>query len=259
MINLYDGNNVMLRMMNGSMPGLTPRLTFEKAFREGASQVWVWDGRNHNARRRKLYPDYKMNRKPKGEDVFAFIGFMREVLGFSGAMQIECAGWEADDAIATAARWFAGEGTPVTVHTNDLDYAQLLATPGITLNGVKKIDFEPRYIPLYKALRGDPSDNIPGIPGFGDKAWEAIVPDAEAAKIMLERDEHGDHHLAFTKLTFTKRCATWLTEPENFELIKTYHKITQFIDVPRDELDAGIKVGVPNYSAADALFRKFML
>src|SRR3546814_2887745 len=65
-----------------------------------------------------------------------------------------------------------------------MDYLQLEANPLITINGIQKREVQPRWVPLYKALRGDNSDNISGIPGFGPKTWEQAEPywpDLEAA------------------------------------------------------------------------------
>jgi hypothetical protein len=125
MIHLYDGNNVMLRDLDKigrERIGLRRRYELSNT----GMHLWCWDGRNHNLRRRVLYPAYKMNRTPMAEDRFAQIGVFREALTHSSCFQVECEGWEADDVIGALVHRFVCKGLQVTVHTNDLDYWQLM-------------------------------------------------------------------------------------------------------------------------------------
>src|SRR3546814_9850279 len=110
------------------------------------------------------------------EDHFAQIRLFRELLTLSPAQQFCVDEWEADDVVATLARKLAARGVSVTCHSNDMDYLQLEANPLITINGIQKREVQPRWVPLYKALRGDNSDNISGIPGLGPKTWEQAEP-----------------------------------------------------------------------------------
>src|SRR5687767_14551657 len=101
MIDLYDGNNVMRRSMERHISAPTPmslRQRYEATVAKPlGSQIWVWDGYQHNERRRAIYPAYKMNREPIAEDIFSQIKLWKEILTMSTASQVEVYGWEADD------------------------------------------------------------------------------------------------------------------------------------------------------------------
>lgn len=252
MINLFDGNNVMLRAMTTqAVPGQA-RISLRRRYETAqATDIWVWDGRNHNQRRQKIFPDYKGQRAPMAEDHFAQISLFKELLTHSPASQINVDGWEADDVIAT----LAYKGKPVVIHTNDLDYAQLRMLPTVTLFGVKGWDYDPKWLPLFKALVGDPADNIPGIPGFGPKAWEAIVPFADE---VLSAIKLGSPH-AFHHLPFKPAILNWLSDKDNMATLQAMLAITYFQTVPDDEIANGLTTGKPDRAAAETLLRRFFL
>jgi hypothetical protein len=258
MIHIYDGNNVMLRAMSKQLlPSEKPmsmRMRYHTTLAAPLhTQIWVWDGYDHNRRRKEIYPAYKANRTPMAEDMFAQIKLWRELLTLSPGIQIECKGWEADDVI----RQFAGRGTDVTIHTNDLDYAQLEEMPNVTLNGVRKPNsaLTARWIPLYKATRGDPSDNISGIPGFGPKAWDNLGDHwAQFERAIVAGDPAG-----FVGLPVTKSVANWLLDPDNIAELQNMLLITHFHTVPDDELNAGITVGQTDIPQGEALLSRYFL
>lgn len=252
MIRVFDGNNVLRRLaeQRDQLAGYIPmnlRLRYEET---RPTDIWVWDGRKHNERRREIYPRYKMNRSPVAEDVYAQIRLWRKILTYSPAMQIEVEGWEADDVIGTLVRKYPHR---CEVHTNDMDYVQIGHL--CKLNGVKDKGVAPRWIALYKALVGDPSDNIAGIPGFGPKRW-------------LEMEEHwewieqaivsGSPH-QFVDLPFKPAVKAWLLEPENVRELQAMLTITHFMNVPDDELEGGISQGTPNRHEANQLFKEYFL
>lgn len=254
-INIYDGNNVRLRDMSKStLPGATRlglRQQFEQMWENGP-HIWVWDGKDHNERRRAVYPDYKLNRTPLAEDKFSQIQLFKTLLKHSPAAQVCVSGWEADDVVSTLARRFAAQGHTVVCHSNDLDYAQLEANPNITINGIQNRPCEPQWIPLYKALRGDTSDNIKGLPGFGPKSWEALA------------DCYGEIQLAIVRgdidylrgLPFPKRVLPYL---EDLEELQTMLLITHFYEVPAEEIAAGTTVGAPDREAAEKILERYFL
>jgi hypothetical protein len=258
MIHLYDGNNVMLRdleKIGHERIGLRRRYELSNT----GMHLWCWDGRNHNLRRQVLYPEYKGNRTPMAEDRFAQIGVFREALTHSSAFQVECEGWEADDVIGSLAHRFVCKGLQVTVHTNDLDYWQLMQYAGVTIDGIRMQavpDCEPHHIPLYKALVGDPSDNIKGVPGFGPKSWNALTPpDRKKLLRAIEEDDAG----IIPQLPLPTRPRNLLLNSENRKEARRALAVTRFLPVPEAELDAGIKQGVLNREAADSLFRRFFI
>ena len=253
MIDIYDANNYFRRQMERK-DLIVPqqRGAYIDASTARNLEFFVWDGHNHNARRRELFPGYKI-REPTADSVYAALDFMRELLIHTPAIQVEVPEWEADDVIGVLARKFAKAGHEVTVHSNDLDYYQLMDTPGIYLNGVNNISGAPaRYLPLYKTLVGDKSDKIDGIPGFGKAAFEKLEP-------------HWDEVIEFIKnngwyldgLPITPKCKAWIAE--NQDLIYAYWKIVHLWDVPIDLIDAHTYQGIPNPKGAEALLRKYLL
>lgn len=252
MINLYDGNNVMLRAMtNMPVPG-QQRISLRRRFETAqANDIWVWDGPKHNDRRQQLLPEYKGQRQPMAEDHFAQIQLFKDLLKHTPATQICVPGWEADDVIST----IAYRGKPVRIHTNDLDYAQLAELPTVQLVGVKTWEYPAKYLPLYKALVGDPSDNIPGIPGFGKKSWDEIVAYSEE---VISAIRLGSPH-AFHHLPFKPAVLNWLADPSNMKKLQAMLACTYFQTVPDDEIVSNAITGKPNKDAAEELMRRYFL
>jgi 5'-3' exonuclease len=252
-IDIYDANNTFRRDMEQKLFHVMsqPRSAFIEAMTAKNVQIYIWDGYNHNARRRALFPGYKI-REPSSEDIYSGLRFLREVLAHTPAIQIEVPEWEADDVIGVVARKYARTGHRVRVHSNDLDYFQLLDTENIELNGVNNITGAPaEYLPLYKTLVGDSSDKIPGIVGFGGKTFLAMK---EYWGDMIER-------LSIKKplvdLPFAPRHKAWLLD--NKELLESYWEIVHLWDVPVDLIETHMINGQANEAAAEALLRKFFL
>jgi DNA polymerase-1 len=130
------------------------------------------------------YPEYKANRATTKPEFAGQVPLIKEVLAALGIPVLEKPGYEADDVIATLAKQAAAEGIPTSIITGDRDAFQLvtdLVTVLYLKRGVSEMDrmtpakVEERYgIPpsLYRvkaALVGEDSDNLPGVPGVGDK------------------------------------------------------------------------------------------
>ena len=147
--------------------------------------------------RHERYAEYKATRTRMPDDMRDQIPKVREVVAALGIPVYEREGFEADDVIATLTGQAAAAGTDVTILTGDLDMLQLVAEHTrlmVSLRGgasnsviydLAKIDerwgLRPDQMLDYKALKGDPTDNIPGIPGVGEKtaskliaAWETL-------------------------------------------------------------------------------------
>lgn len=257
MVDIYDGNNIMRRAYErkGYMPGenvLSLRMRFEQtAAAPRGSQIWVWDGKEHNARRQAIYPRYKTNRTPMGEDVYAQVRLWRELLRHTDAIQIEVHGWEADDVIGTLVR--RARPGMFNVHTNDMDYGQiahLCALKGVNMKGV-----DARWIALYKAMVGDSSDFIAGIPGFGPGRWLEMKDHwSQIERAICLGDPAG-----FVGLPFKPKVAAWLADPENIATLQAMLTVTHFHNVPEDELNGGISQGTPNLTAAHNRLSEFFL
>ncbi len=145
----------------------------------------AWDKPKTNIRKRlEIYPEYKAGRKPAPADFYAQIPILHELLAAFGWPLYELDDYEADDILATLAHKASEQGVEVCLITSDLDALQAI-NPLVHVYALKKgltnIDlFSPesfterygirvdQFLDL-KALKGDSSDNIPGVPGIGEK------------------------------------------------------------------------------------------
>ena len=141
--------------------------------------------------RHDLYPAYKGTRSEMPEDLRDQLARVRELIDALNIPVQMKDNFEADDVIGTLSLRLAAEGHEVIVITGDSDLLQL-AGPGVTIvlpgakrfgdlreygtdEVVERYGFGPEYVPDYKALVGDTSDNIPGVPGIGDKTAKKLI------------------------------------------------------------------------------------
>ncbi|HLF41727.1 MAG TPA: DNA polymerase I, partial [Acidimicrobiia bacterium] len=138
-----------------------------------------------------LDPEYKANRKETPSLFSAQMPLIREVLDTLQVPVLCVEGVEADDVIATLATRAAAEGTNVIIVTGDRDSFQLVSDPHIKVlynrRGVsdyvlydeagifERYGVTPAQYPEYAALRGDTSDNLPGVPGIGEKTATTLI------------------------------------------------------------------------------------
>ncbi|HEX7825892.1 MAG TPA: DNA polymerase I, partial [Mycobacterium sp.] len=134
--------------------------------------------------RKEKYPEYKEGRAATPDEFRGQIDITKEVLGALGIVVLAEEGFEADDLIATLATQAQAEDFRVLVVTGDRDSLQLVSDDVTVLYPkkgvsdlhrftpdavVEKYGLTPTQYPDFAALRGDPSDNLPGIPGVGEK------------------------------------------------------------------------------------------
>jgi DNA polymerase-1 len=134
--------------------------------------------------RSEEFPEYKATRSASPEGFKGQVELIKEVLGALGIPVLQAEGYEADDIIATLTRRSRERDWPVDIVTGDRDAFQLVSTDVTVLyprKGVsdlarmtpgaveEKYGLTPAQYPDFAALRGDPSDNLPGIPGVGEK------------------------------------------------------------------------------------------
>jgi DNA polymerase-1 len=188
---LVDGNNIAFRSFavgglswkgenTGAIYGtLRAVLAARKEARPDRTIV-CWD-HGKSEWRQKLYPEYKAGRKEdKARQGFDLVDFHRQILilwdafTYLGVCQLTTYGVEADDLIGILAARANGN---VTILSNDRDFCQLLS-PTVSILREKKerftvskfrreYGFSPQRWTTFRALSGDPSDNIPGLPGIG--------------------------------------------------------------------------------------------
>jgi DNA polymerase-1 len=134
------------------------------------------------------FTGYKAQRKPMEEDLATQIPKVFEMIDAFGIKRIELSGYEADDVIATATERFRDD-IEVIIVSNDRDLWQLVnGNVVIMLPGKKGVNewvgkkeaearmgFDVKHIADYKGLRGDPSDNIPGVYGVGEKTAKKLI------------------------------------------------------------------------------------
>ena len=152
--------------------------------------------------RSKEYKEYKAGRRAMPDDLRPQIEKVRELLQAFSIPIYGIEGFEADDLIGTLSRMAEERGHAVTIVSGDLDCLQLVTDSvealvprrGITDTFVygpdqvrQRYGFEPAQLVDFKALRGDTSDNIPGVPGVGDKTAAKLVQDFGTIESLLER------------------------------------------------------------------------
>ncbi len=141
--------------------------------------------------RHDLVEDYKAGRAAAPDILRQQMGLVRQVVETLKIPIVEIAGYEADDVIATLATWARDEGDDVIVVTGDRDAYQLVEDPHVKVlynrRGVsdyvlydeagilERTGVTPVMYPQYAALRGDPSDNLPGVPGVGEKTAAKLL------------------------------------------------------------------------------------
>ena len=148
--------------------------------------IVAFDMRGHNFRK-DIYPEYKANRHGMPDDLAAQMPILHDLLKALRVAVVERAGVEADDIIGTISSAFDGDSLIVS---GDRDMLQLVSdkvTVLLTKKGVTEVErvtpdvlkssygLTPRQVIEYKALRGDTSDNIPGVRGVGEKTAMGLL------------------------------------------------------------------------------------
>lgn len=150
--------------------------------------------------RHETFPEYKATRDRMPEDLAVQLPLIREGVELLGVPSLELPGFEADDIIATAARWARERGMEVVIVSSDKDLMQLIG-PGVTMldsakdtvideTGVKeKFGVEPKKLPELFGMVGDSSDNLPGVAGIGQKTAAGLVARFGSLEKIIESVE----------------------------------------------------------------------
>lgn len=258
MIRIYDGNNYYRRLIEANPTGLTAREVLTDTFNCPDVQIWVWDGANGNAKRRELFPDYKSHRQPVRTDIYVGFDTVKSILAWTPAFQIEVPGYEGDDVIATLAQRYAAGGNEVAIYSTDFDFIQLTGRyPSHIFCGAKLKDHvSGDLVRHYKCWVGDPSDNIRGIPGFGEVTWQRT--DKDVIKRVTSEIIAGEQPTVFES-RLSKKVNDWLADPANQKQFRIYWDIVGFYEVPDILLDKHLICGESNYEAADNYLKEFFL
>ena len=215
---ILDGNSIInrafygIRMLNA--PDGTPTnavygflSTFRRVFDLTQPQaVCVAFDVHAPTFRHEQYPLYKAQRKPMPEELAVQMPLLKQTLDYMGVRRLELAGWEADDLLGTVARRCEAAGWTCDVVTGDKDSLQLITDSTHVFNVKTRMGqtdtieytperfreeygFDPIRMIDLKALMGDSSDNIPGVPGIGEKtAKDLLVRFGTVADIYSDLD-----------------------------------------------------------------------
>ena len=157
--------------------------------------------------RTDIFPDYKANRAKTPDEFRSQMSYLNDLVTGFGITQFALEGYEADDIIATITKQAEREGAEVLICTGDRDSFQLVTEKTTVLypkRGVsemarmtpdavqEKYGMTPDQYPDFAALRGDPSDNLPSIPGVGEKtAAKWIVEYGSLKELISNVDKVG--------------------------------------------------------------------
>ena len=157
--------------------------------------------------RSEIFTEYKANRAKTPDEFRSQMSYLHELVSAFGITQFEVEGYEADDVIATITKRAEKEGVEVFICTGDRDSFQLVNDKTTVLypkRGVsdlsrmtpdavqEKYGMSPAQYPDFAALRGDPSDNLPSIPGVGEKtAAKWVVEYGSLQELLSNVDKVG--------------------------------------------------------------------
>ena len=201
---LIDGHSILNRAFYG-VPELTNseglhtnavygflNIMFKILEEEKADHLAVAFDLKEPTFRHKMYADYKGTRKPMPEELREQVPLMKEVLTAMGVPILTMAGYEADDILGTVAKRCQAEGEEISVVSGDRDLLQLadahikIRIPKTSRGTTEIHDYYPEDVkreyqvtPIefidVKALMGDTSDNIPGVPSIGEKTATNLI------------------------------------------------------------------------------------
>ncbi|HHV63816.1 MAG TPA: DNA polymerase I [Peptococcaceae bacterium] len=210
--------------------------------------------------RTEQFAAYKAQRKETPDTLKPQFGYLKEILGVMSVPTLELAGYEADDIIATVADKAVEEGLEVSIFTGDRDALQLISPQTkvyLTFKGItdvqcydearllEKYGLKPPQIIDLKGLMGDASDNIPGIPGVGEKTALKLLHEYGTVENVLKNkdqisgkklkallEEYGEQALLSKKLAtmmhdvpleFNIDDLLWC-EPDKDACLKIFHR-----------------------------------
>ena len=221
----------------------------------------VWDAGMSG--RKEIYEEYKGHREEKPDLLAEQWPHMHPLVDAFGYQNVKVAGYEADDVIATLAGQAREQGIDVTVLTGDRDLFQLIE-PGVrvmaTGRGVtdtKVYDREavidrygipPELVPDFVGLKGDTSDNIPGVPGIGDKTATQLLQEWGDLEGVLANIE---------SISGAKRKQNLTEHADNARISKQLATAVRDVDVEVD-FD-GVIAREPDRSRLRETFREFEL
>ena len=206
--------------------------------------------------RREIYPEYKANRPATPEDILLSVPYVKRIVEAMCIPVLEVQGFEADDVIGTLAKKGEDAGYEVFMVTPDKDYGQLVGEnrklykqKGDEIEIIDKAAIKAKYgidnpelVRDILALWGDSSDNIPGVPGVGEKgACKMVQAWGEVENIIANADKIGG-----------KTGANIIANEEQLRLAKVLTTIR--LDVPIEFNEEALTVCCPKVDELRALY-----
>ncbi|MBS4912634.1 MAG: DNA polymerase I [Veillonella sp.] len=239
--------------------------------------------------RTELYSDYKGNRPNAPDDLRPQFGLIREVLEALGISVIEEEGFEGDDIIGSLSKSMGNDDTAVYIITGDRDSLQLVdnySTVYITKKGISEMlevtpanmadeyGYGPDMVIDMKALMGDSSDNIPGVPGVGEKTalklltqyetLEGVYEHIDEIKGKLKEKLADNKELAYlsrtlatikTDMELPYKLEDFVTHAHESEIVPLFDRLGFHSVTPR--LIKAMGLNEVNTADSDSLFADF--
>lgn len=268
MIHIFDGMAVLRRRFDTDHLGRGPRTVFTEmlALPKTDIAIWAFEGAGSIRSRRDIFPGYKDRPSSLMDGVRALIDLTRDALKHTRAIQVAVPGREADDVIAHLCQTY-GTTQSVKVHTIDRDLLALQRDQVLVdvkplkvvldpTDHTKDVTVPPEHIRLFKALCGDPSDKIPGMKGFGPKAFVACDP--RFLQLAMNELVAGRPDAAlFVRAGVKEAMAARMCLSEHVELLQAFWQVVGFLPLP-DNWHTFLASGTEDAAAGDAILRRFM-
>ncbi|ASV29510.1 DNA polymerase I [Maribacter cobaltidurans] len=178
---------------------------FDVIKREKPDHLAVCFDKGGSAERTELFPEYKANRDETPDAIRIAIPYIQDILKAMHIPSVVLEGWEADDIIGTLSKQAEKEGYKVFMVTPDKDFGQLVTENifmyrparmgnGIEIWGIPEVQKRfgverPEQVIDYLGMMGDASDNIPGLPGVGDKTAKKFIEQFGTLEGLLENTD----------------------------------------------------------------------
>jgi DNA polymerase-1 len=223
--------------------------------------IVVWDAGSSG--RKEVYEEYKGHRPSKPDLLGQQYPHMRPLVEAFGYRNVSVDGYEADDVIAALAEQAKAHGIPVTIVTGDRDAFQLIGdgvkvmatARGITETKVydtqdviDRYGIGPELIPDFYGLKGDTSDNIPGVPGIGDKTASDLLQRFGSLEAVLD---------SVDEISGAKRKQNLIDHAENARISKQLATAQRDVPVSLDVTAEAARA--PERTTLRDFFREFEL
>jgi DNA polymerase I len=203
-----------------------------------------------------LYPEYKANRAAMPDDLRSQVGPIRDVVRAFNIPALELAGFEADDIIGALAARYDAAGGRVVVVTGDKDLMQIV-TERVTLldtmkgkasgiaEVIERFGVGPELVPDILGLAGDSSDNIPGVPGIGEKTAIKLIQEFGSLDQLLDRAGEVKGKIGEKLREFREQA------------LLSRRLATIELNVPLEVTAEELSASEPDTPALNALFKKY--